>query len=121
MKSASQRPGRRNQLRSTEERSRLIELYKLSGLKPSAFCRDQGIHLSTFCGWLSRARTSCTKKTSRRNTVCFVEAAVTAAAGSPANGVAALEVVLPTGTVIRFRDAASAAQVGNWPKEVLSC
>jgi hypothetical protein len=41
---------------------------------------------------------------------CFVEASVTADAGISVTPVAGLEIVLRTGTLLRFREAACAAQ-----------
>ena len=55
MKAKRQRK-RRLTRRSTQEREALIKKYMCSGQSKSAFCRQHGINLKTFCQWVGPTR-----------------------------------------------------------------
>ena len=121
--------GRKNSrgylVRTASERRRLIELFKSSDLSQTAFSQEHKIHLSTLSGWLSREKQHDRKKDKVQDKkFCFVSASV-GELSSPltqgGSGGSAIEIMLQTGVVIRFRDTVSLQAVSPWLKEVLSC
>ena len=47
--------GRGHIHRGTDERDRLLELYRKSGASKRGFCRQNGIATNTFYGWLRKS------------------------------------------------------------------
>jgi hypothetical protein len=101
--------------RSAEQRRELINRYEVSGLGKAEFCRQNGIHLGTFCQWFSPGARS-PKRRMRGPEVmhppAFAEVRVAIAASAP------VEVDLPQGIRIRLRDAGLLAVV---IREALAC
>jgi transposase-like protein len=88
---------------SAEERSRLVSLFRDSGLKQAEFARRQGIKLSTLHQWLYRPAGK--KKTKPR----FQELAVASFLSPPW----AAEVALDSGLTLRLSASASADWIGS--------
>ena len=121
MKSLQENQSRQTQLRNADERRRLVELYVSSGSRPTAFCREHGIQLSTFYGWLKKQGIP---SRPAEKSYCFVEAAVgDVYPGSPTveDDSACMEIILRTGAKIRIRDNTCFQEVSTWLKEVVTC
>lgn len=104
-------------LRTAEQRQELVAGYKSSGLGMTAFCKREGVSLSTFSHWLNprvkmkRSRSIRAEKPRMK----FTE--VKMALG----GTAPIEVELPGGARIRIRDYEAWPVVGRWLREVAGC
>ncbi|MEI8139273.1 MAG: hypothetical protein WCI03_05320 [bacterium] len=113
----AQQDGRGRVLRTAEQRQELMAGYKSSGLGMTAFCRREGVSLSTFSHWLNprvkvkRSRSIRPEKPPMK----FTE--VKMALG----GAAPIEVELPGGARIRIRDDEAWLVVGQWLREVTGC
>jgi transposase-like protein len=88
---------------SAEERSRLISLYRGSGLTQSEFARQEGLKLSTLRQWLYRSAVK--KKTRTR----FQEVPVTSLLSPPW----VAELSLNPGLTLRLSAAAEADWIGT--------
>jgi transposase-like protein len=73
---------------SAEDRKRLIDEFRNSGLTAQAFCKQVGIHPTTLSGWMRRAAAASTG---------FAEVTVSMPTAAP------IEVDLPNGVRIRVR------------------
>ena len=97
--------------RSAQERRKLIEAYRASGLSRSAFCLRQDLPLPTFCGWLKKRP-------------AFTE--VSLPAGKPASGRGSppgerLRIELPQGLCVQVYDVTVLQELAPFIREVRSC
>jgi len=93
-----------------EERHRLVQAYRSSGLTQKAFCKREGIKYYTFVSWVGRLRQEEQKgKESSRGT-SFREIVVK---NQPtgAGAKAGLEVELPGGIIVRGENTSSLAEL----------
>ena len=103
----NKRDGRGRRLTPKAERERLIEAYEQSGLTQRAFCEREGLRYCTFVAWLKKKRDtegSPERVGSLSNGFC--EGLVIPGAGRES-----LEVILPSGTIIRGGDAGEIARL----------
>ena len=103
-----QRDGRGHVRRSAQERQKLIEAYRNSGMGKADFCRLHQINLGTFCGWFK-------KKPG------FIE--VNLPPSEPHRGPrpAGLELDLPGGLCVRVYDGRLLKTLGPFIRKVLAC
>jgi transposase-like protein len=83
---------------SAEDRERIIDEQKKSGLSKVTFCKERGINLTTFYGWAKKHRASCGVKETQNS---FKEVKL------PVTGVAPVEIIFPDGTRINIRHTQS--------------
>jgi hypothetical protein len=79
----------------------LLEQHKASGLSQKAFCRQEGVALSTFTYWMKKTN----GKASHNKRGNFIELDLLGESGpaaAPADGRIDLIVELPCGVVMRF-------------------
>ncbi|HSR54541.1 MAG TPA: hypothetical protein VLV83_27255 [Acidobacteriota bacterium] len=106
MEDPSKRDTRGRRIVKTQERERLIEEYKSSGLTQKAFCRREAINLHTFVTWLSKHRGK-NGKQGRGTRTTFREVQLPAVARKA--GV--MEVQLPGGEIVRGADPETLAKL----------
>jgi len=106
-------------LRSAAERTQWVLRYKESGQGLAEFCREHGLLVGTFYGWLARAAESPQRRRAKKSCIAFVEAEVKGAGGGLDSGV--MELVRGDGVRILLKDAAAIRVLGDWLKEALSC
>ena len=100
------RDGRGHRITTAERRAELLRAYEASGLSRAAFARREGINYPTFATWVQRRGSTTVPRATDQpkpatNPVRFTELRM-AAGGN-------LEVVLPTGLLVRGTDAAAVA------------
>ena len=83
---------------SIEDRERIIEEHKRSGLSKIDFCKERGIKLTTFYGWTKKKRSF---KKQKKKKSFFKEVSL------PVAGAAPVEITLPNGTRISIRHTQS--------------
>lgn len=89
------RAGKRGRvLRSAEQRRELVAAYRSSGQTQAGFCRERGVHATTFNGWLREAATRGTQ---------LVPVELTSPVEAVASALAAIEVLLPNGVRVGIR------------------
>ena len=103
----NKRDGRGRRLTPKAERDRLIEAYEQSGLTQRAFCEQEGLRYCTFVAWLKKKRDGEGRPDKTGSSLTrFHEGFIIPGAGRES-----LEVVLPSGTIIRGGDAGEIAQL----------
>jgi len=116
MKTKQQTKDRRGRiLRSSEDRRKLIERYKSSGLSKVEFCRENGLKVTTLYGWLSRHGKVRRRRRRASGPVKF--AGVEVALGKTAP----IEIELPSHICIRLQEAGVVGDLVKFVREVGSC
>jgi transposase-like protein len=117
MKTKTPRKDKRGRiLRSAEDRRKLIEAYRSSGLAKAEFCRRHGLKLTTLYHWLSVERPK------RRGRLAGAKGRVKFARMEVALGKAApIEIELPSHVCIRLREASVTGDLVKFAREVGAC
>jgi len=105
--------GRGRRLRNAEDRRELIGRYKRSGLSKAEFCRQQGLELSTFCGWFATKGVRRAKRRRRKSKFAEVQVAL--------GKTAPIEIELPSRICIRLQDAGTVGDLVKFVREVGAC
>ena len=103
-------------LRSAEDRRKLIELYRSSGLGKVEFCRRHNVKLTTLYQWISSGvRGRRVLGGGRRKKVKFAEVQVAMSGAAP------IEIELPSRVCIRLREASAVGDLVKFVREVGAC
>jgi transposase-like protein len=106
MKNKQRTDKRGRVLRGAEDRRKLVEAFKRSGLSQSAFCRAQGLHNTTFSAWVRQ---------SGEREKRFAEVTV------PIGTAASIEVELPNGARVRLPGGGDPEQTATLIRRVAGC
>jgi hypothetical protein len=108
IETGEQRDKRGRRITPIARRVELVEAWRRSGLTQAAFARHEGLRYPTFAGWVQTLRTQGAPAASA---VRFAELRLPSSTSAPMSetSVAALEVRLPDGMIVRGGDAASVA------------
>ncbi len=106
MKNKQRTDKRGRVLRGAEDRRKLVEAFKRSGLSQSAFCRFQGLHITTFSAWVRQ---------SGKRKAAFAEVAM------PVRAEGLIEVELPNGARVRLPGCGDPEQTAALIRRVAGC
>jgi len=95
-----------------EQRLQMVELFRHSGLTCAAFSRQHGIPLATLNWWLAKAK----RASSLPSPIVFNEVSLGPLASAPTHPWA-MEIVAPSGLMIRCREALSARELARLLRE----
>ena len=104
--------GRGRTRRTVEQRRELVAEYRASGLGQTAYCREHGINLGTFCQWLRGRGLGGSGQRRPR----FAQVAVPWQRSTHS-----VEIELPTGIRVRVTDATHLAAVLPAIRELAAC